>query len=102
MKPWIRFHDQYCWEFLVFAENTLDSSAIDDILQNISERGNGSGVHISDYQSLDREGGNYEIVGHITQGDREYGFRVRDGNWNGTEVIEFGEDEYFSLSCWRD
>lgn len=94
---WLTYHDQYCDEFLEFADNTCDDSAITNILESICELGNNDDVIVTSRQSLDREGLNREIVGYIIQGDDRYGFRVCDGNWNGTEMIEFGLGEMFTL-----
>lgn len=95
---WLDFADQYCDEFLEFADNTLEASEIERILEIICEFGNGKDIVVTDRTSLDREGGNHEICGFIIQGEREYGFRVQSGNWAGTEVLAWGEGEYFRLS----
>ena len=87
---WFTHADQYCDEFLEFADNTSDDSAMTRILEYICELGNDEDIIVTDRLGLDREGLNREIVGYIIQGDNEYGFKVRDGNWNGTEVVAFG------------
>lgn len=99
---WVSHSDQYCDEFLEFADNTCDDSAITRILEYICELGNGDDIIVTDRQSLDREGLNREIVGYIIQGDNEYGFKVRDGNWNGTEMVGFGLDETFALTDYSE
>lgn len=99
---WVSHSDQYCDEFLEFADNTCDDSAITRILEYICELGNGDDIIVTDRQSLDREGLNREIVGYIIQGDDHYGFKVHDGNWNGTEVIAFGLDEQYFVTDYSD
>ena len=46
------------------------------------------GVHIYDAHAHDAI--NYTLSGNITFEGVEYGFIVHDGNWNGTEVREWG------------
>lgn len=102
---WLRFCDQYCEEFIEFAENILESSVVTDILESIAEFGNGKDVVVTDRCSLDREGGNHEIVGYVIHGEREFAFRVVSGNWNGTEVLGWEENSSFRLldrSGWYD
>lgn len=99
---WVTHADQYCDEFLEFADNTCDDSAITCILESICELGNGEDVIVTEKLGLDREGLNREIVGYIIQGDDEYGFKVRDGNWNGTEVVAFGFGERYSVTDFSD
>lgn len=51
------------------------------------------GVFVTAKQSLDREGANRQIVGYIKHAGREFSFKCRNGNWNGTEILEFEETE---------
>lgn len=95
---WLKFNDQYCDEFLEFADNTVDASAVERILEIICEGGNDTDVIVTNRTSLDREGGNHEMTGYVIQGDREFGFHVQNGNWAGTEVLGWGEDQSFRLT----
>ena len=94
---WLQMSEQHCIEFVEFADNILEWTVVDDICQQICEFGGGD-VHVTNKCSLDREGANHEICGVVTNGVREFGFRAVSGNWNGLEILEWGEDSYFPLS----
>lgn len=95
---WLTHYDQYCDEFIEFADNIIEQSEVQHILESICEFGNGKDVIVTDRCSLDREGGNHEIVGYIIHGDREFAFKVVSGNWNGTEVLNWEENSSFRLT----
>lgn len=88
-------HENHCHEFNMFADNILNQSVVIDILESICEARDhpSTGVYFRAKQTLDREGANREIVGYVVNGEREFSFRCIDGNWNGTEIVEFEETE---------
>ncbi|MND21114.1 hypothetical protein D3C76_429720 [compost metagenome] len=94
---WFKHHENHCFEFLEFADNILESEIVTSICEQMCEFG-GNDVIIRDKTSLDREGGNHEMVGYVQNGGRVFGFRAVSGNWNGLEILDWAEDELFRLS----
>lgn len=77
-----------------FPGRNVESEVLEAIVWSERHRGSNdplvdhAGVYIYDAHAHDAI--NYTLSGNITFEGVEYGFIVRDGNWNGTSVLEWG------------
>lgn len=86
----MREHD--CEEFMEFVSRYGDDLA-NSILESICCR---ETVKTDTYQVIsihsenrDREGANCVLTGTVKVGVRHFMFTINDGNWNGTEIVEW-------------
>ena len=84
--------DTDCEEFLQFCRQygeEIANSILEDICCEVDDRVWPFRLKTMSHETHDREGNNRTITGILIFRARAWMFKVRNGNWNGTEVREW-------------